>query len=348
MPKLSAKLHVNFLLKNKMSKSAITPTVDLSKSGLQHGFLKLPYSHDESAWGSIMIPITIARNGTGPTVLLTGANHGDEYEGPVSLTKLANSIDINDINGCLIIIPFLNYPAFLAGTRTSPIDKGNLNRLFPGKADGTVTEKIADYIYRFILPLADYVLDIHSGGKTLDFVPFAAIHILEDQQQQAKCKDAMLAFGAPYSMQILEIDAVGMLDTAAEDMGKVFVSTELGGGGTTTAKSIAIADTGIKNFLIHTGILKGQVQNLDTIELDMPSSDCYTACEHDGLLEMCVDLGHPVRSGDTIAYVHDTKRTGTKPAIYTAKIDGILSARHFPGIIKSGDTLAVIAQVVQN
>lgn len=327
-----------------MKHSAISPTIGLDSQGLQHGFLKLPYSHDESAWGSIMIPITVARNGSGPTVLLCGANHGDEYEGPVALSKLASSININDISGCLIIIPFLNYPAFLAGRRTSPIDQGNLNRLFPGKANGTVTEKIADYIYRFILPKADYVLDIHSGGKTLDFVPFAAIHILNDKEQQARCKAAMLAFGAPYSMQILELDAVGMLDTAAENMGKVFVSTELGGGGSTTAASIAIADRGIYNFLVHTGIYSGKLKPGPTIMLDMPSSDCYIQSEHDGLLELCIDLGQTVKAGSTIAYVHDTKRTGTKAAEYKAKIDGILAARHFPGIIKSGDTLAVIAQ----
>src|SRR5690606_6645283 len=127
-----------------------------------------------------------------------------------------------------IIVPFLNYPAFRAGTRTSPIDKGNLNRAFPGRPDGTVTEKIADYIQRHLLPLADYVLDIHSGGKTLDFLPFAAIHVLGDKAQEARCQAAMEAFGAPYSMHMLELDSVGMFDTAAEDAGKVFVSTELG------------------------------------------------------------------------------------------------------------------------
>src|SRR5699024_7707056 len=109
--------------------TAITPSIDLHQEGIQHGYLKLPYSHDESAWGSIMIPITAARNGTGPTVLLTGANHGDEYEGPVALSKLANTLQLEKITGCIIIIPFLNYPAFQAGTRTSPIDKGNLNRV---------------------------------------------------------------------------------------------------------------------------------------------------------------------------------------------------------------------------
>lgn len=332
-----------------MTKSAITPTIDIEQEGVQHGFLKLPYSRDDSAWGSIMIPITVARNGHGPTVLLTGANHGDEYEGPVALSKLASQIKASDINGRVIIIPFLNYPAFLAGTRTSPIDHGNLNRLFPGRHDGSVTEKIADYIYRFILPKADYILDLHAGGKTLDFLPFAAIHVLDNKQQQAQCEAAMMAFAAPYSMKILELDDVGMLDTAAEQMGKVFVSTELGGGGSTTAKSVAIASSGIERFLIHTGVYKDKtLVDKKTVLMDMPSQDCYIQSEDDGLLEMCVDLGASIKHGDIVAYIHNTRRTGTEPTPYKSRINGILVARHFPGIIKSGDTLAVIAQVIQS
>ena len=67
-----------------MRPSPITATVDLDGDGVRHGFLKLPYSHDGSAWGSIMIPLTVVRRGEGPTALLTGANHGDEYEGPIA------------------------------------------------------------------------------------------------------------------------------------------------------------------------------------------------------------------------------------------------------------------------
>ncbi len=157
-----------------MRDSPITPTVDFSREGEQHGYLKLPYSHDGSAWGALMIPVTVIARGSGPTVLLTGANHGDEYEGPVALAKLAASLRADDVNGRVIIVPYLNYPALRAGRRTSPIDQGNLNRSFPGRPDGTVTQKIADYVQRYLLPMADLVLDIHSGGRTLDFLPFAA------------------------------------------------------------------------------------------------------------------------------------------------------------------------------
>ena len=250
-----------------MKPSPISPTIPLDQDGIHHGFLRLPYSRDDSAWGSIMIPLTVIKNGDGPTALLTGANHGDEYEGPVALQELTITLRPEDITGRVIIVPAFNYPAFRAGSRTSPIDKGNMNRSFPGRPDGTVTEKIADYFQRVLLPLADMAVDFHSGGKTLDFVPFAAAHILEDKSLEAACFAAMAAFNAPYSVQLLEIDNVGMYDTAVEDMGKVLVSTELGGGGSATAKSIAIAKKGLRNVLIHGGILQGEMQIDPTIRL---------------------------------------------------------------------------------
>jgi len=323
--------------------SPISATVDFERDGVQHGFLRLPYSRDDSAWGAIMIPITVARNGKGPTALLTGANHGEEYEGPVALMNLASSINASNLSGRVIIVPAMNYPAFRAATRTSPIDKGNLNRLFPGKPDGTVTEKIADYFQRTLLPLADVVLDIHSGGKTLEFVPFCCAHRLTDQKLEGACVAAMKAFNAPYSIMLLEIDNVGMYDTAAEEMGKVFISTELGGGGTARASTVAIARRGISNLLIHTGILKGKPEQAPSQMLDMPSGDCFTFSEHDGLLEPCVDLGQSVRKGDVIAQVWPADRTGVEPIRYSAAMDGLLAGRHFPGLVKSGDCVAVTA-----
>ena len=101
------------------------------------------------------------------------------------------------------------------------------------------------------------MLDFHSGGKTLDFLPFCAAHVLPDKAQEAARVAAVEAFAAPFSMQMLEIDAVGMFDTTAEEMGKTFVTTELGGGGTARAETVAIARRGVANLLRHAGILAG-------------------------------------------------------------------------------------------
>lgn len=326
--------------------SPILPTISFDDDGVHHGFLKLPYSRDDSAWGALMIPLSVIKNGEGPTALLTGANHGDEYEGPIALQDFALNADVRKITGRVIIVPAFNYPAFRAGKRTSPIDQGNMNRIFPGRPDGTVTEKIADYFQRTLIPMADIVLDIHAGGKTLDFIPFAAAHVLNDKAQQAACTAAMQAFNAPYSMMQLEIDSVGLYDTAVEEAGKVFVSTELGGGGTTTASSNAIAKRGVHNLLIHAGILDGELELAPSTHVDMPDDECFVFAGQDGLIEPMMDLGEPVNAGDVVARIWPTDRTGVAPEDYAAKRDGIVAGKHFPGLVQTGDCVAVVAVVM--
>ena len=327
----------------------ISATIDFERDGLQHGFLQIPYSRNDSAWGSIMLPITVARNGDGPGAILTGANHGDEYEGPIALHDLANTIDVDKLRGLVIIIPMMNYPAFQAAARVSPIDQLNMNRVFPGQAPGSVTQLIADYFTSTLLPMCDYVLDIHSGGKTLEFLPFAAYHELEDKAQQQACEAATLAFGAPYYLSLIEIDAGGMYDTQAESMGKVFVSTELGGGGTTSPHTAGVAKRGVHNFLVHAGILDATPLVVDSpsIKLDMQQDNAYVFSRHNGLLEPCVKLGDPVKTGDLIARVYNTERTGSAPVEYTATSDGIIMGRNFPSLIKIGYFMNVIAQIIQ-
>jgi len=329
-----------------MRDNPISSTVDFEKEGLQHGYLKLPYSHNASAWGSMMIPISIVKNGQGPTVLLTGGNHGDEYEGPIALFDLASKIDPVNISGRIIMVPAMNFPAFKAATRTSPIDGGNMNRVFPGDPSGSVTEKIADYFQRTLLPMADYVLDLHSGGKTLNFVPFCAAHVLDDKAQEARCIAAMEAFNAPYSIMLLEVDASGMYDTSAEEMGKIFISTELGGGGSAKPNTVAIAKKGVTNLLKHAGVLKGELEIASTINLDMPDHRCFVSSESAGLLEFCVELGDKVEKGQLLAKVHDIDRIGAAPKEYHCPLTGIFTARHYPGLIAMGDIVGVIALLI--
>lgn len=326
-----------------MRDTPITPTVDFDRDGVQHGHLRLPHSRNDSAWGSILIPICVIRNGDGPCALFTGGNHGDEYEGPIALYALAGSLKPEEITGTVIIVPSMNHPAFLAGSRVSPLDQGNMNRVFPGRPDGTPTEKIADYFQRSLLPKADLVLDFHSGGKTLDFLPFAASHVLENKQQQARCRAARDAFDAPYSIEMREIDALGMYDDAAESLGKTFVTTELSGGGTARPETVAIARKGTRNLLIHAGILAGTPQTNGTVHLSQPDDACFHFVKTGGLVNFQVGLGDAVSEHDLIAEIWDVQGTGRPCTVVRAQRDGIMVARHHPGLAQPGDCLAVLA-----
>lgn len=323
----------------------ITATVPFDVDGKHHGHLRLPHSSDASAWGSVMIPVTVIRNGAGPTALLTGANHGDEYEGPLALQRLAWEVEAADVAGRIIAIPYMNYPAFRAGRRTSPLDGGNLNRIFPGRPDGSVTEKLAHYFADVLVPMADLVVDFHSGGKTLDFLPLACAHYRDDPEEEARCRAVVEAFNAPYTLMLREIDDGGMYDGEVEAQRRAFVTTELGGGGTATARTVAIAARGLRNVLIHAGILAGEVERRPSVELGMPDDACVHVSLTEGLVEPLADLGDRMRRGAPLARIWPLDRTGAAPVDYAAQRDGLLVARHFPGLIGTGDCLAVIAAV---
>ena len=320
----------------------VSCTIDFDADGKHSGHLSVPHSRNDSAWGAVQVPIISIRNGVGPTVLLTGGNHGDEYEGPIALMKLARGLEPARVNGRVIIIPALNYPAVLAGTRVSPIDGVNMNRAFPGKRSGTVSEMIAHYVQVKILPLAEAVLDIHSGGKTLMFSPFACYHRIPDATVTTKAKAAAAAFGAPICLELVELDAEGMLDSAVEDMGRIFVGTELGGGGTATTETVSIADAGVQNLLAHFGVIDGSPDSRASRHMHMPDADCFLIADDQGIYEPCVDLGTEVAAGDRLGRLHFPQKPMTPCVDYHARRPGTLIGRSHKALIEPGDVLGMI------
>src|SRR5579863_1596071 len=118
-------------------------TVDFDKPGRQIGFIQVPHSVHDDAWGVIPVPVAVIANGSGPTVILEGGNHGDEYEGPIVLGEMIRDLDPGAVSGRLIFALAINLPAVRAARRTSPIDGLNLNRTFPGDPNGTTTLQIS-------------------------------------------------------------------------------------------------------------------------------------------------------------------------------------------------------------
>ena len=324
--------------------SRVSATIDLEAPGKRTGCLNVPWSHNDSAWGAIRIPVHVIRGGEGPTVLLTGANHGDEYEGPIALLKLARRLDPAHLKGRVIVLPTMNHPAVQAGTRVSPVDGVNLNRCFPGQADGTPTLVLAHYVYHHLVAGADVVLDLHSGGKTLDFVPSIAMHELANEALMERTRAAIMAMGAPVSLILDELDKAGMLDGVVEELDKMFISTELGGGGSTTPARVAIADRAVHNLLCHLGVLDAApVPTPTTPRFAYTPGDGFTISDHAGIFEPLVELGAAIEAGQAVGRIHFFDEIDREPVTYDAPRRGFLYARHFPGLIKRGDCLAVLA-----
>ena len=150
-----------------MSKTQIHSTVDFDRPGVQQGHLCVPYSYNLGGWANLLVPVTVVNRGSGPTALVMAGNHGDEYPGQVATLRLMRDAgrEPEKVTGRVILIPALNVPASKAATRLSPLDGKNLNRSFPGRADGTPTEMIAHFLTTVLFPLADIVIDMHTGGR---------------------------------------------------------------------------------------------------------------------------------------------------------------------------------------
>lgn len=330
----------------------IRTDIDLDRPGKQQGFLRVPYSHNLGGWANVMIPMTLVAHGAGPTVLVLGGNHGDEYQGQVALMKLARSISPEQVQGRLILIPSLNFPAALASTRLSPIDGMNLNRAFPGDAEGSVTSQIAHYLTHELFPISDAVIDIHSGGRSMEFVPCSHMHVVSDRLQRQAMLDAMLAWNTDFCFLYTDIAGSGLLPVEAESQGKTVVTTELGGGEAIPARVHRIAHDGLVNVLRHFGVLQGTVQTRASLGLDPTiltqalEAKNYLLAPESGIIEICVELGSKVSVDEPLARIHYLERPDREPALIVSPKEGYLLCMRTACKTQQGDCIAVIAEAV--
>ena len=242
-----------------MTDSLVTAEVDFNALGKQTGFLRIPHSVHHSAYGWVPAPIVVIKNGVGPTVLLMAGNHGDEYEGQIALARLARDLSADGIQGRVIILTMANPPAARAGLRTSPIDAGNLNRSFPGNARGKPTEMIAHYIEDVLMPLADFSIDLHSGGTSLYYPATLLRGMGNSAEESAMLTRLQSAFDLPYAWVFT--GGGGRNSTARTAMGAAnrkgvpSVMAELGGGGFVTPNILHQTERGLRRVLHSLGML---------------------------------------------------------------------------------------------
>jgi predicted deacylase len=325
----------------------IATTIDLDRPGVQHGFLKVPHSTHESAYGWIPVPITVAANGSGPSVLLVAGNHGDEYEGQIALMKLVRSLDPSRLRGRLIVLTAANYPAVMAGRRVSPIDGGNLNRCFPGNANGTPTEMIAHYIESVLLARCQYCLDLHSGGSSLEYVAHAHARRPEDAKRRAATEALIAAFGAPYGGLVRPLQGEPRtLSAAAERQNVVYLNAELGGGGTISHELVTMAERGVHRALASIGLLPSDPatpppRGMRAFSVEGAAN--YVYCLEDGLFEPYARLEEDVAAGQPAGALHFPGTPWRDQQVVNFEATGMVLCRRFPGWARRGDCLFQLA-----
>jgi predicted deacylase len=337
-----------------MSKTQIHSTVDFAKPGHQQGHLYVPYSYNLGGWANLLVPISVVGGGSGPTALVMAGNHGDEYPGQVAILRLMRELAARPagVRGRIILIPALNVPASKAATRLSPLDGKNLNRSFPGRADGTPTEMVADYLTTVLFPLADIVIDIHTGGRSVDFYPCAHMHLVEDRAQRRQMAEGTLAWNSDFAFLYADVAGSGLLPVEAERQGKIVITTEMGGGEVVSAAVHKLTQEGLRNVLVHFGVLEGR--KLTREEQDLPPTrwvqalarDDYRFAPESGIYETLLALGSEVAGGEPVGLIHFLERPDRQPERIIAPTAGVLIATRGPSLVAQGDCVACIAHDV--
>jgi len=332
------------MAKAKEAKTRVFSDVDYERRGKQATVLRVPQSRNDSGWAVVQIPITVINNGKGKTVLLTGGTHGDEYESQIALAELARELETGDVRGRVIIIPALHFPAAINGTRLSPIDNKDLNRCFPGRPEGSFADVLAHYVTSVLLPITDVNLDLHSGGRSMEFVPSTTAHVLDDPAKMAETTALALAFGAPYHVVIKEVDSGYTFMTTCERRGVTAISSELGGGNRVSIPGLQATRRGIANSLRHLGMLKGKSDGDDTKTriVTVPDYGCYAFAPQPGLFEPYHALGARVRKGEAAGALHFIDDPHRQPVVVRYGHAGELWCTRGQGPVAAGDPVAVL------
>ena len=328
--------------------SRIAAEIDFDRAGRQAGYLRAPLSRNTSGWGIVEIPIVVVKNGSGPTVLLTGGVHGDEYEGPIALSELGRTLDPAKVQGRVIILPAVNIPAVLADTRLSPADSRDMNRCFPGNPRGTFSEMLAHYLDAVILPMVDLSVDLHTAGHSGDSAPSTNMHHVADPAQMARTLAAAAAFGAPYNVVFGGVDEGATLTSSVERHGILSLGTELGGWGRVNIEGLRIGRRGVQNILRHAGVIEGVPETAQadgspgTRHMQVGDPACYAFAPSAGTFEPCNLVGQAVRAGDLAGRLHFVEDIDRPPVEVPYRNDGVLWMSAGPGRVARGDTVAVV------
>jgi predicted deacylase len=216
------------------------------------GALEVPARGGDSG---TTIPISIIHGAQpGPVLALVAGTHGMEYVPIVALQRMRTTIDPKTLRGTVVMVHVANMPSFLGRTiYYSPIDGKNLNRVYPGKPDGTISERIADTITREIILRATHLIDLHCGDGNESLRPYSYWITTGDP----KVADAGRAMALAFGLDHIVVDRERPLDAAASvytsntaiTRGKPALTTETGGMAIVDDASIALVERGVAGVM---------------------------------------------------------------------------------------------------
>jgi len=310
------------------------------------GTLEVPAGIDAAT----SIPVVVLRGAKpGPVLALVSGAHGTEYTSIIALEKVIQSLDAAQVSGTVIILPLVNIPSFEQKVpHVNPVDGKSMNRFYPGKQDGTQTERVSYVITKQVVERCDYLVDYHGGDLDENLRPYAYWPKSGNPKMDATTRDMVLAFGLDHiivwSDRPKDPAASRYLDNTANTRGKPAIAVEAGYSGTVQTDDVALLANGTLNLMRHLKMLPGAPAVVEHPvwlgKVDTVSSD------QTGIFYPLVQRGTYVEAGMKIGYVTDY----FGKTIYEAHAPAAGVVLYICGVpsMKKGDTVSNIGEITTN
>jgi predicted deacylase len=307
------------------------------------GFLEIPDGVDEGT----RVPVTVIHGrAPGPVLGLIAGTHGYEYAPILALQNIREQVDPEQLSGTLILVHVANLPSFLGRTiYYSPIDGQNLNRAFPGRPDGSVSERIAYALTREVLERSDVVLDMHAGDGNEDLRPFVYMPVTGERALDERMRNLARAFGIDHVVideaRAIDPAASQFVDHTAVSRGIPALTTETGQLGSTDDPWVAMAEDGVWGVMAHLGMVDRAPELAEGVvwlgDYEVVSSPAT------GLFRPAVRSGYAVVEGTLLGTLVDF--FGDPIAEIRAPFAGVVNYVLGTPPVSEGEPLAMVSRV---
>jgi hypothetical protein len=284
--------------------------------------------------------IAIAGLIAGPTVLITAGIHAAEYTGIEAAIRIGRTTSSDAVRGTILILPLLNRPGFYERSiYVNPEDGDNLNRLFPGKPDGTWGERFAHHLLTEIITKCDYAIDLHAGDLIEDLVPFVIYRETQNAGLDERIQGMANAYGARWAVKTAPTgERPGTLMAVAALNGVAAMLAESGGRGQLIEEDVERHVTGVTNILRTIGAISGRPERVEPPTV--VKSFEWLRSPVEGIFHSRVHVDQVVNARDLVGDMTDL--VGEPIAALTAPVAGVvLFVVTSPAIKKGGLLLAI-------
>ncbi|NUP74934.1 MAG: hypothetical protein HOQ07_09860 [Sinomonas sp.] len=265
------------------------------------GWLPLGTRPDGTPLG---IPVVVLNGSApGPRLSLIAGVHGDEYDCVEGLRRFLAGIDPADLSGSIVATTQANPTAFEYASRHNPIDHLDLNRSFPGRDAGFLTERVGAALSSAFIESADYLLDLHSGGMVLGLVPFVGFDDTPGEVGEASLR---LAKATGIETLYASVPFKNVLRLAAAERGVPSILVEIGSEGRMKEHLADYAAATLRRVAVGVGVLPGEPATTARFRVVRAASTGeFLHADNGGFLLHAVELGQIVEEGDLLGRIVD-------------------------------------------